>query len=147
MIRGTAATIQPRRVSTKIIMHAGSTNPLKPFFATMAFPFIAVFIYRNSAGWHFFTQDPLESTKHALAVNSSQIVSGFRLEPAPSDSLITVFFRSILDPRLFRKQQLNLKAQLPIRTELRLGYVAEYLKLCVEWQLRNRMTLQWKHFA
>jgi hypothetical protein len=37
MIRGTAATIQPRRVSAKNIMHADSTNP-RTLFVTTASP-------------------------------------------------------------------------------------------------------------
>jgi hypothetical protein len=42
MIKGTAATIQPQRVSVKI--QAGSTKPLKHLFVTMAFPLIALLL-------------------------------------------------------------------------------------------------------
>jgi hypothetical protein len=41
---------------------------------------------------------------------------------------------------LFRKQKLNLKPQLPIRTELRLRYVAVCCELRVNRQFRDRIT-------
>ena len=48
---------------------------------------------------------------------------------------------SSLNPCLLWKQQLDLEAQLPVGTELRLSHVAKHLQLRVDRQLRNRMLL------
>jgi len=47
--------------------------------------------------------------------------------------------------RSLRKQELNLKAQLPLGTELRSRHVAVGRQLSVDRQLRDRMSFQWQY--
>src|SRR4030095_5172327 len=54
---------------------------------------------------------------------------------------------SSLNPRLLRKQQLNLEAQLPVGTKLRTMHIAKRLQLRVDRRLRNSMALQRKYLA
>src|SRR4030095_8600820 len=61
----------------------------------------------------------------------------------PCFSLVTR--PSSLNSRLLRKQQLDLEAELPIRSEFGLCHVAKRLELRVDREFRDRMTLEWQY--